>query len=323
METKEVRMIPPKFQIPKPYQKVGIYCRVSTVTQEQLHSMSKQVSFYIQMLNNRNDWRLVDAYLDFKSGKDIDHRLEFMRMIEDAKNKKLDIILTKSISRFGRDALDTIQTLRELKENDVTVIFDQEQINTSKEDSELIASIIAGIAEAENKNRRDNQNWAINKRLKDGTSKIYSRPCYGYKKSASGELTIYDEQAKIVQDIFEMYLSGMSVLGIVAELEKQGIKSPTGKDKWCKRTIDTMLSNEKYIGNALVFKTYTTYTPKPKRVQNNDHSHEQIQLNDAHMPIISKKMFDAVQEEKARRSNIINDENGTRRKDTRYKSNDK
>ena len=120
-----------------------------------------------------------------------------------------------------------------------------------------------------------------------------------------------------------MYLSGMSVLGIVAELEKQGIKSPTGKDKWCKRTIDTMLSNEKYIGNALVFKTYTTYTPKPKRVQNNDHSHEQIQLNDAHMPIISKKMFDAVQEEKAHRSNIITDENGTHRKDTRYSSKEK
>ena len=102
METKEVRMIPPKFQIPKPYQRVGIYCRVSTVTQEQLHSMSNQVSFYVQMLNNRNDWRLVDAYLDFKSGKDIDHRLEFMRMIKenDVKKQKEMLELSLLISKL-------------------------------------------------------------------------------------------------------------------------------------------------------------------------------------------------------------------------------
>ena len=120
-----------------------------------------------------------------------------------------------------------------------------------------------------------------------------------------------------------MYLSGMSILGIVKELERQGIKSPTGKDKWCKRTIDTMLSNEKYIGNALVFKTYSIYTPKHERVQNNDHSHEQFLLNDDHLPIISKEVFDAVQEEKARRSNIVTDESGKHRKDTRYSSKEK
>ena len=219
-------------------------------------------------------------------------------MIEDARNKKLDIIMTKSISRFGRNTLDTIQTLRELKDLDVTVIFDQEHLDTSKEDSEMILTTLAAFAEEENKNRRDNQNWAIKKRLKDGTSEIYSRACFGYTKSDIGELTIDRKQAEIVQNIFTMYLSGMSILGIVKELERQGIKSPTGKDKWCKRTIDTMLSNEKYIGNALVFKTYSIYTPKHERVQNNDHSHEQFLLNDDHLPIISKEVFDAVQEER-------------------------
>ena len=134
------------------------------------------------------------------------------------------------ISRFGRNTLDTIQTLRELKDLDVTVIFDQEHLDTSKEDSEVILTTLAAFAEEENKNRRDNQNWAIKKRLKDGTSEIYSRACFGYTKSDIGELTIDRKQAEIVQNIFTMYLSGMSILGIVKELERQGIKSPTGKD---------------------------------------------------------------------------------------------
>ena len=286
MEPKKVRIIKEKPVLPTLYKNVGIYCRVSSNTQEQLNSMAAQVSFFVQLLSRRLDWRFVDIYLDFKSGESKNNRLGFKRMIEDARNKKLDIIMTKSISRFGRNTLDTIQTLRELKDLDVTVIFDQEHLDTSKEDSEVILTTLAAFAEEENKNRRDNQNWAIKKRLKDGTSEIYSRACFGYTKSDIGELT-------------------------------------TGKDKWCKRTIDTMLSNEKYIGNALVFKTYSIYTPKHKRVQNNDHSHEQFLLNDGHLPIISKEVFDAVQEEKARRSNIVTDESGKHRKDTRYSSKEK
>lgn len=319
MEPKKVRIIKEKPILPT-YKNVGIYCRVSSNTQEQLNSMAAQVSFFVQLLSQRLDWRFVDIYLDFKSGESKDNRLGFTRMIEDARNRKLDIIMTKSISRFGRNTEDTITTLRELKELDVTVIFDQEHIDTSREDSELMMTILSAFAEGENKSRRDNQNWAIKKRLEDGTSEIYSRACFGYKKSDIGELVIDSKQAKIVQHIFTMYLSGMSILGIVRELEKQGVKSPTGKDKWCKRTIDTMLSNEKYIGNVLAFKTYSIYTPKHKRVQNNDHSHKQFLLNDGHLPIISKEMFDAVQKEKACRSNIVTDESGKHRKDTRYSS---
>ena len=153
-----------------------------------------------------------------------------------------------------------------------------------------------------------------------GSLQIYTRPCFGYKKSEIGELTIDEEQAKIVQNIFEMYLSGMSIIRIISELERQSTKSTTGKDKWCKRTIDTMLNNEKYIGDVLVYKTYTAYTQKYKRVQNKNHSHEQIRLNDDHLPIISKEMFNAVQQEKVRRSDIVTNESGTHRKDTRYSS---
>ena len=170
MEPKKVRIKKEKPVLPTLYKNVGIYCRVSSNTQEQLNSMAAQVSFFVQLLSRRLDWRFVDIYLDFKSGESKNNRLGFKRMIEDARNKKLDIIMTKSISRFGRNTLDTIQTLRELKDLDVTVIFDQEHLDTSKEDSEVILTTLAAFAEEENKNRRDNQNRAIKKRHNDGTS---------------------------------------------------------------------------------------------------------------------------------------------------------
>ena len=288
--------------------------------QEQLNSMSAQASFFVQMISERMDWKLVDIYLDFKSGEAAFNRPEFLRMLNNAKNKKLDIILTKSISRFGRNTEDTISALRELKDADVTVIFDEENIDTSTEDSELMISIISAFAEEENRSRRENQNWGIKKRLEDGTSEIYIRSCYGYQKDESGELIINSSEARVVQEIFSIYLSGKSIVGIIDELERRGIKSPKGKDKWSKRTIDTMLSNEKYVGDVLAFKTYSIYTPNHKRVSNKDGSHKKYLCTNSHPAIISKEMFDAVQEEKIRRSNVVTDASGTHRKSTKYSS---
>ena len=282
--------------------------------------MSYQASFFVQMVNERHDWNLVDIYLDFKSGESIRERPEFNRMLMDAEIGKIDIILTKSISRFGRNTEETISALRELKDRGVSVIFDQESIDTATADSELVISILSAFAEEENKSRRDDQNWGIEKRLNDGTSEIYKRACYGYKKDASGELIIDTEKAKVVQDIFEMYLSGKSIVGIISELEVKGIKSPTGKDKWSKRTIDTMLSNEKYTGDVLAFKTFSIYTPSHKRIKNNEGYHKQYLRTNLQPAIISKEIFKEVQKEKTRRTNIVTDEFGTHRKSTKYSS---
>ncbi|MGN0181200.1 MAG: recombinase family protein [Candidatus Ornithomonoglobus sp.] len=321
MEPKKVRLVQQRqFKLPSLYKNVGIYCRVSSRIQEQLNSMSAQASFFVQMISERMDWKLVDIYLDFKSGEAAFNRPEFLHMLNDAKNKKLDIILTKSISRFGRNTEDTISALRELKDADVTVIFDEENIDTSTEDSELMISIISAFAEEENRSRRENQNWGIEKRLEDGTSEVYTRSCYGYQKDESGELIINSPEARVVQEIFSMYLSGKSIIGIIDELERRGIKSPKGKDKWSKRTIDTMLSNEKYVGDVLAFKTYSIYTPNHKRVSNKDGSHKKYLCTNSHPAIISKEMFDAVQEEKTRRSNVVTDASGTHRKSTKYSS---
>jgi hypothetical protein len=145
---------------------------------------------------------------------------------------------------------------------------------------------------------------------------MYKRTCYGYRKGDKGELIIEFSEAAVVQRIFQLYLSGSSIIGIIKELEAQNVKSPTGKDKWCKRSIDTLLSNEKYIGDAMIFKTYTY---QHKRIANKGY-HDKYLIEENHPAIITEEMYKAVQAEKARRSNTITDENGVRRKSVKYSS---
>jgi len=216
----------------------------------------------------------------------------------------LEIILTKSISRFGRDTLEILDALNQLKLLGVRVIFEQEKLDTGDTDSDLMISIIESIAQAENESRSDNIKWGIKQRAAQGTSKLYNRKCYEYINDADGNVAIDDEKAKNVRLIFDLYLRGKSVVGIVSELEKLGIKSPTGKGTWPKRTIDVMLSNEKYKGNVRLL---------------DDGKHESYYLSENNNPaIISKEIFQAVQIEKQRRSNITKGEDGSKRKSKKY-----
>jgi len=171
-------------------------------------------------------------------------------MLEDCQTYNLEIILTKSISRFGRDTVDTLGALNQLKTLGVRVIFEQESLDTADTDTDLMVSIIEAIAQAENESRSENIKWGIKQRAAQGTSKLYNRKCYGYVHDKEGNLIIKDNEVENVTKIFEMYLNGKSVIGIVTELENLGVKSPTGKNKWSKRTIDVMLSNEKYTGSV-------------------------------------------------------------------------
>ncbi|WP_414151849.1 recombinase family protein [Acetobacterium carbinolicum] len=238
------------------------------------------------------------------SSKTGSSRKEFNRMLKDCQSHDLEIILTKSISRFGRDTLEILDALNQLKLLGVRVIFEQEQLDTGDTDSDLMISIIESIAQAENESRSDNIKWGIKQRAAQGTSKLYNRKCYGYINDADGNLAIDDEKAKNVRLIFDLYLRGKSVIGIVSELEKLGIKSPTGNATWPKRTIDVMLSNEKYKGNVRLL---------------DDGKHESYYLSENNNPaIISKEIFQAVQIEKQRRSNVTKGENGTKRKSKKY-----
>ena len=301
------------------YYRIGIYCRVSSSTGAQLDSVTDQVSYLTQLVAARPDWRLSDTYIDIESGNHAYNRKQFNRMVQDCQQGKLDIIVTRTVSRFGRNTVDVLGKLRQLTQCGVEVRFVTDELTTADPEHELMISLVAGLAQADNESRRENILWGIHRQLEDGTSSIYSRPCYGYKKNEHGELVIVEEQARVVQLIFDLYLKGASILGIIRELEKRHIKSPSGKAKWPKRSIDTMLSNEKYCGNVLVVKSYSTPFPEMKRVANKGEKQQYLAVG-AHPVIISTSQFDAVQEEKKRRSNKVVTEDGSKRSSTRYSS---
>lgn len=291
---------------PKREKRVGIYCRVSTNSADQLKSLTSQVSALTRLTSTNPKWLLVDVYIDIASSKTGSSRKEFARMLKDCQSRDLEIILTKSISRFGRDTVEILDALNQLKLLGVRVIFEQEQLDTSDTDSALMISIIESIAQAENESRSDNIKWGIKQRAAQGTSKLYNRKCYGYTNGRDGSLMVEETEAKNVKLIFDLYLQGKSVIGIVSELERLGIQSPTGKDKWCKRTIDVMLSNEKYTGNVRLL---------------DDGKHEAYYLAEDNNPaIILEETFQAVQIEKQHRSNVIEGVEGCPRKSKKYSS---
>jgi len=303
-DNKTIHFIPPL--PPKREKRVGIYCRVSTNSAEQLKSLAAQVSALTRLTAANPKWLLVDVYIDIASSKTGSSRKEFTRMLQDCKSRDIEIILTKSISRFGRDTVEVLDALNQLRILGVRVIFEQEVLDTADTDNDLMISIIESIAQAENESRSDNIKWGIKQRAAQGTSKLYNRKCYGYKNDVDGSLIIDDEEAKNVQLIFDFYLQGKSIIGIIEELEKLGIKSPTGKDKWSKRTIDVMLSNEKYIGIVRLL---------------NSGKYEAHYISEDNNPsIISDEQFKAVQIEKANRSNVIKGEDGNQRKNKKYSS---
>lgn len=286
--------------------KVGIYCRVSTNDMEQLNSLTNQISALTRLVSTVDGWNLMDCYVDIASAKGKSPRVNFQRMLNDCKSKKLDIVITKSVSRFGRDNIDTLQALKVMKECGVRVIFEQENLDTDDVESSLMISIIESLAQAENESRSDNIKWGMRQRAAQGISKLYDRKCYGYEHDENGKLIIDEEAAENVKLIFHLYLGGQSIIGIVKELENRKILSPTGKDKWCKRTIDVMLSNEKYTGDV-------------KLMKSGDRDVQYLS-SDNNPAIISNEIFEAVQIEKAKRSNVVEGDEGKKRKEKKYSS---
>lgn len=240
---------------PKREKRVGIYCRVSTNSMEQLQSLIAQVSHLTRLTATVPQWLLSDVYMDIATSKTGSSRKEFNRMLEDCKSHKLEIVITKDVSRFGRDTVEVLDAFNKLKALGVRVIFEGNSLDTANTSSDLMVAVMESIAQAENESRSENIRWGIKQRVAAGTSKLYDRKCYGYKHDEDGHLVIDEEKAKNVKLIYDLYLSGQSVVGIIKELAKRKILSPTGKTKWCKRTIDVMLSNEKYTGDVELLKS--------------------------------------------------------------------
>lgn len=166
-------------------------------------------------------------------------------MIEECKAGLMDIVVVKSISRLGRDTVEVLDAINTLRESQVRIIFKQEELDTLTVGSSLLISTIEACTQAENKTRSANIKWGIKQRAKNGSLGFYRRKCYGYDKDKNGALVINEEQAEVVRLIFDLYLGGKSILGIVKEIKERSIKSPTGKDSWLKRSVEKMLSNEK------------------------------------------------------------------------------
>lgn len=292
--------------LPKREKRVGIYCRVSTNSTKQLQSLTAKVSHLTKLIAAVPQWLLSDVYMDIATSKTDSSRKEFNRMLEDCKSHKLEIVITKDVSRFGRDTVEVLDAFNQLKALGVRVIFEGNSLDTANTDSDLMVAVMESITQAENESRSENIKWGIKQRAAAGTSKLYDRKCYDYKHDENGHLVIDEETAKNVKLIFDLYLDGQSVIGIIKELEKRKILSPIGKMKWCKRTIDVMLSNEKYTGDVELLKSGKS---------------DVYYLTSGNNPaIISKELFEAVQKEKIRRSNVVEDGNGIKRKSKKYSS---
>ncbi len=309
----KVTMIPPK---PKKILRVGVYCRVSTKKESQQNSLENQISYYKNTISKVSAWCLVDIYADKASGRS-SNRPEFKRLLNDCEERKIDLIMTKSISRFGRNTVDTLKAIKRLKLLGVDIIFEAEGLRLSNSEDEFYITALEAYAQEEARAKSESIKWGLKKSLKAGKSKLYSRKCFGYKHNDNGELVIDEEQAKIVRVIFDYYLQGHSIVSITKELKNQGIKSPTGKDSWSKRAVETILTNEKYVGQVLVGKTYGGEFPDNKRYSNRG-EHNQYLASNTHQPIISTEIFNKVTVERQRRSNLEVIDGKAVRKSTHY-----
>jgi DNA invertase Pin-like site-specific DNA recombinase len=316
MDEMRVTKVPAAFVMPK-IKNVGVYCRVSTRSMEQLHSLASQVSHFTQLIRRRRDWKLYDFYIDIASGADLDNQPEFRRMMNDCENGVVNTVITKSISRFGRNTEQALISLRLLTAYYVEVIFESEGVNTSESDSELVISFIEAFAQAENDARSANIRWGIEKGAKDGTSGFFRRRCYGYRNNENGDLEIVPEEVEAVRFIFESYLNGASLNMLQDQLRKRGISPPTGKDTWRKQSVNMLLSNEKYSGDVLLMKSVNLGSIGSRRTRNEGQAARFLAMSN-HPPIIDRETIEAVQKLKIKRSNVIQIEGETKRKDVRY-----
>ncbi len=282
--------------------RVAPYCRVSTDSEEQLTSYEAQIEYYTAKIAANPEWTMVRLYADEGiTGTSTKKRKQFNKLIADCEAGKIDLVITKSVSRFGRNTLDGIEYTRKLKRLGVGVYFEKENVNTLHMDNEMILTFFFSQAQAESESLSGNVKWGHRKNFKDGKVYYHYNSFLGYKRGASGEPEIDEEQAAVVRRIFARYLMGDSIRQIARGLEADGIKTATGKDKWSDGVIQWMLRNEKYIGDALLQKTYIAdiFTHQSKR---NMGELPKYYVHDCHPAIIDRETFRKVQEEIARRA---------------------
>ncbi len=305
---KSVRIIPPKPEFsgenridirPK---RVAAYCRVSTDKEQQEHSFETQKEMYTEMIMMKPNWQMAGIYADEGiTGTIAKKRPDFMRMIEDCRKGKIDLIITKSVSRFSRNNLDCLLYVRELKEMGIPIIFEKEGVNTLQVSSELLITLFSGLSQAESESISMNVKIGKRQSLKNGNVPFSYKSFLGYRKGADGKPEIDEEQAVIIRRIFAEYLAGKSLLDIAKGLTADEIPTARGKTNWSSARVQSILTNEKYKGDALLQKTYVVDCISKKSKKNKGEL-PMYYVENNHPAIIERAVFDRVQEEISRRN---------------------
>ena len=302
-----VTVIPAKVQTAESRSKyhqlrVAAYCRVSTAQEEQQNSYQVQIAYYTDLINRKKEWTLAGVFADEGiSGTQTKKRTEFNRMIRMCRNKKIDLVITKSISRFARNTVDCLEYVRQLKDLGIGVIFEKENINTLTMTSEFMVALYGSFAQAESESISKNVSWGKEKAYREGKVQFQYKYLLGYKKGTDGKPEIVPEEAEIVRLIYTLFLDGYSMTRIKKILENKGYLTAQGKKVWNESLIRSILKNEKYVGDALLQKTFTSDCITHKVVKN--HGERPMYLvTDHHDPIIDRDTYNRVQQELARRS---------------------
>lgn len=297
--TKKVTKIEPVrqkvMQELRPKKRVCAYCRVSTDSTKQHNSYIAQVEYYKSYIGKREDWEFAGIFADeAKSGTQVKSRDEFIRMMKKCENGNIDIIVTKSVTRFARNTIDSIEAIRKLKALSVTIYFEKENINTMSEQSEQMLTILSSLAQGESESISTNNRWGIQKRFRDGSYNV-SCVAYGYTKNEDGELIINEGEAEVVRRIFKDYLNGKGSYVIARNLSNDNVSPIRTAEKWNENVVKDILQNPIYEGDLILQKTYTTevlpYTKKKNRGEM-----PQFFIKDNHEPIITREQGMMVRE---------------------------
>lgn len=282
--------------------RVAAYCRVSTDDEEQKTSYEAQIGYYTEKINQNPEWQMAGIFADEGiSGTQAQKRPEFLKMIRLCRQRKIDVILTKSLSRFARNTVDSLGYIRELRALGIAVISEKENINTLTAESEMLITIMSCFAQAESESISKNVSWGVRQSFKNGNVPMQYARLLGYRKGHDGNAEIIPEEAEVVKEIYRCYLDGMSMNLIADRLNEKGLTTKGGSSPYRKTVVQRILTNEKYTGDALLQKTYVTDCITKKTRKNNGELPMYLVKNH-HEPIISRADFNRVQEEMARRS---------------------
>lgn len=291
-------------------ERVAAYCRVSTEQEQQQDSFENQVATYKERITSNPEWEFAGIYADEGiSGTRAEKRMGFLKMIEDAHAGKFDRLLTKSISRFARNVVDSLKYTRELKALGISIEFEEEHLNSMDPGAEMIFTILSAVAEQESRNISEHTKWGIRNGYRRGEYRQTIFGLYGYRKGEDGKPVIVGNEAEVVRMIYKNYLDGMNSNEIAMNLNEMGILGKRGCE-WQNGTVQSILENEKYKGDVYLQKGFVPNFMDHKTIKNEGQL-EKYTLKDNHPAIVDRETWDAVQEEMERRSKVV-DHNGLR-----------